>query len=107
MTLSKRMEEGFWTTLGLALPPEVKVMVSKEERLPGLFLDVMGHAAPVVPPDVPCHLIFVDIEPEANWAHRCLWVFAAAGSLYAVHHEWPPASMDDFSEIPRPEALFS
>lgn len=103
MTLSKRLEEGFWTSIGLALPPESKVMLSQEEKLPGLFLDVLGHAAPVVPSDVPYHLIFIDLEPEANWAHRCLWVFAGAGSLYAVQNEWPPANMDDFSEILRPK----
>ena len=103
MTLSKRMEEGFWATIGLALPPEVKVMVSKEERLPGLFLDVMGHTAQVVPPDEPCHLIFVDLQPEANWAHECLYVYVVSdGSLFAVKHDWPPNEKHEMTPMGRP-----
>ncbi len=103
MTLSKRLEEGFWTSIGLALPPESRVMLSQEEKLPGLFLDVLGHAAPVVPSDAPYHLIFIDLEPEANWAHQCLYVFVLdTSNFFTVRHDWPPKDMTIMEQIQPP-----
>lgn len=39
-------------------------------------------------------LIFIDLEPDANWPHECLYILAFGDNWApeAVHHNWPPAA---------------
>jgi len=43
-----------------------------------------------------CHAFFIDQEPEANWAHKCTYVFFTeeVKNLIWIDSEWPPS--EDF-----------
>lgn len=96
--------QNFWNALGVFIPPSAKVYVSKEKIAPSLLRDAINR--PILQPakDDPIHYIFVDMEPEANWAHHCLFALALSPSdFFVAQHDWPPASMDGLlsCEIPQ------
>jgi hypothetical protein len=96
-SLPKEAEDTFWLSFGAKLPPGAKVFVSKTAESPRTFLDARGALLSCIPSAMLAHLIFVDLYPEANWAHDCLYVFAVSGgNLFAVAHNWPPLGADDF-----------
>ena len=37
-------------------------------------------------------LIFIDLVPEANWAHDCLYLLVqSSGYVKKAYHQWPPS----------------
>ena len=45
-------------------------------------------------------VIFVDIIPDANWGHECLYLFFGDGELLGtVHHNWPPADKQKMTRM--------
>jgi len=35
-------------------------------------------------------LIFVDLDPYANWAHPCCYYLVGGDKVETVYHDWPP-----------------
>jgi hypothetical protein len=36
-------------------------------------------------------LVVVDLYPDANWAHDCVWIWTTERGIHrAVVHRWPP-----------------
>ena len=51
-------------------------------------------------------LFFVDDQPDANWGHKCRYIFvdAESGKYQVINSLTPPDSMDDMTKIfPPPE----
>jgi hypothetical protein len=51
------------------------------------------------------YLFFADIEPEANWAHRCAYSIIRATGARSFHiAEWPPSPflLDNMVQVKRP-----
>lgn len=89
--LPANAKETFWASIGKALPEGAKVSVSAEAEDPKKFLDAMEKTPEVIPSAERAHVIFVDLYPEANWEHDCIYVYVVSdGSLFAVKHNWPP-----------------
>ncbi len=45
--------------------------------------------------DVPSHLVFVDLEPRANWGHPCLYLLVdTEGNVSRVEARFPPSRAD-------------
>jgi len=37
-------------------------------------------------------LLFIDLIPEANWAHDCLYLLVQSdGRVKKAYHQWPPS----------------
>lgn len=96
MTRSQEIAR-FWTMLK-ALPEFVRVYVSKKTSLTTSWIDVLGKTPKDfcgIPPRR-AFLFFVDMEPEANWAHVCYWIVlrhpqdSSAADYTSVKHGWPP-----------------
>ena len=57
------------------------------------------------PDDSEGFLIFVDEDPDANWAHPCRYVFQSGNGGRAIAwRKWPPSEKvyDKLEEAPRP-----
>lgn len=54
--------------------------------------DVMGEAIDVAP-DWEALVFFIDLNPDANWAHECMYLFIdTLSNQYAFcKAEWPPS----------------
>jgi len=90
----------FWETYGREIPKGARVFFrSLEPRV----IDAMGRS---FPPTME-FFFFVDMEPEANWAHSCVYsfvtVFWEKASSYWCGSEWPPRDTTGFEEIRRPK----
>ncbi len=85
------------TLFGDALPTGSKVYKSKgpvEE-----IKDALGKAIPIPKGLLPATLFFVDIEPEANWAHQCLYILILDTGNFMIRHNWPPSDIASMEPI--------
>ena len=41
----------------------------------------------------PAFMFFIDLEPEANWAHRCAYAFVSGVWTSWYDAEWPPEQL--------------
>lgn len=50
------------------------------------------------------YLIWMDLEPGANWAHNCVYVFLTegGGEVFQVKQEWPPSEKIELTLIKSP-----
>lgn len=91
----------FWAIFGEVLPPGSKVYKSKGP-VEGVK-DALEKALPTLKEMPPATMFFVDIEPEANWAHQCLYVFVLdTSNFFTVRHNWPPKDMTIMEQIQPP-----
>jgi hypothetical protein len=73
------------------VPANGIVLASIEELDPNTVRDALE--SPVSCRDAPssAFLFFVDLDPEANWAHDCAYVFiASTGEIAWCAADWPP-----------------
>lgn len=103
-TLPPNAEATFWTSIGKVIPKDAKVYVSSKAESPKDFLDAMERTPEAIPSAEQAYVIFVDLYPEANWAHECLFVYVVSdGSLFAVKHDWPPNEKHEMIPMERPK----
>lgn len=55
--------------------------------------DGYDRVLPMLPSNVTGRLIFVDFEPEANWSHRCWYVFIGDDGSYSKREHTEPPHM--------------
>jgi hypothetical protein len=95
--------EQFWGTFGSRVPANAVVLASAGEVAPRDVRTVVDKALPTGPAPSRAFLFFVDLEPEANWAHACAYVFAAVGKAAIWHEaEWPPHASIELRLLARP-----
>jgi type III restriction enzyme len=81
----------FWKTFGSRVPANGIVLASTEELDPNTVKNALE--LPVSCKGVPssAFLFFVDLDPEANWAHACAYAFVArTGETVWGEADWPP-----------------
>jgi hypothetical protein len=83
--------EHFWKTFGSRVPANGIVLASLTELDSGNFRNAIGVPVSCGGPPAKGFLFFVDLDPEANWAHACAYVFVAStGETAWCPAEWPP-----------------
>ncbi|MDA8408866.1 MAG: DEAD/DEAH box helicase family protein [Treponema sp.] len=93
----------FWKTFGDRVPSGALVMASKSVLSPKTVKNALDR---LIAPDASSEeafLFFIDLEPEANWAHACAYAFVSAertGDWYEA--EWPPQTSIDLVVQGRP-----
>lgn len=81
--------------------------ISRIEVKSGRVLDVMGtEVLSRVPPDA--QVLFVDLRPESNWAHRCLYLIVESlGVPKSYEHNFPPADVHYPNNKQKSESILS
>lgn len=78
---------------------KAKFLLSEKEVVIGDVKTCLGESLFRLPPKIKeAVLLFIDLEPEANWAHECIYVFIKIGStgyhrethVEQVNKMWPP-----------------
>ncbi|MBI4703582.1 MAG: DEAD/DEAH box helicase family protein [Deltaproteobacteria bacterium] len=83
--------EHFWKTFGGKLPAHAIVLASIEELDPKAVRNALDRSVAVSTAPARAFLFFVDLEPEANWAHACAYALVSAAKETAwCEAEWPP-----------------
>jgi hypothetical protein len=85
--------ERFWQTCGDRVPAHAIVFVSTGELDPRMIRTAIGRSLTIHTDTAPtsAFLFFVDPDPDANWAHTCLYVFVSNSmEVVAYEAEWPP-----------------
>jgi hypothetical protein len=94
----------FWELFAARIDPHQEVSIAEgrvllegvrdahDRAIPGLG-SLAGEAA----------LFFVDLDPEANWAHPCAYVaLSIDGEPIWAEHRWPPSEAIRLVPLPRP-----
>lgn len=89
----------FWLSWGQSLPKEALVFDCGTLKLP--LMNCLGrvifHTAMAEN-----RLIFVDLVPDANWAHPCAYCFITPTGVVWRDEKWPPSSDVPMTPIERP-----
>jgi hypothetical protein len=81
----------FWRTFGDSVPAAAVVLASTSELDPRTVRTALDQSLPLQDVPVSAFLFFVDLQPEANWAHACSYAFVSpAGEAVWCEAEWPP-----------------
>jgi hypothetical protein len=81
----------FWRAFGKQLPKGALVLTAAAELDPRTVRTALDHTVCGDYALARAYLFFVDLEPEANWAHSCAYVFVpTAGEAAWCEAEWPP-----------------
>jgi hypothetical protein len=83
--------EHFWKTFSSRVPANGIVLASTEELDPNTVKNAIELPVRCKIVLSKAFLFFVDLDPEANWAHACAYAFVARTSETAwCEAEWPP-----------------
>jgi type III restriction enzyme len=83
--------ELFWNRFGPKVPASAIVLASREALAPEGVQDVLNQPLSFKVMKTRAFLFFVDLEPEANWAHACAYAFVAeTGETAWCDARWPP-----------------
>jgi hypothetical protein len=83
--------ERFWKTCGERVPEKAGVFTSATLVDAARVRDALGNPLLSKGFPSPAFLFFVDLEPEANWAHACAYAFVAeTGETAWCDARWPP-----------------
>ncbi|MFA6109172.1 MAG: DEAD/DEAH box helicase family protein [Candidatus Latescibacterota bacterium] len=81
----------FWKTYGDRVGAQAVVLSSLQALDPQEVKTALDHRLSLERAPASAFLFFVDLEPEANWAHACAYAFVSpAGETAWCQAEWPP-----------------
>ena len=91
----------FWKTFIDKIPNGVLEYISETELEISKLKDVMGNPLyPIDTGDLKSFLFFVDIEPNANWTHKCAYAIISDAKENAWYeHFWPPEESIKLIEV--------
>jgi len=83
--------EHFWKTYSSKIPKQAIVLASTDELDPKAVRTALDKPLDLGSVPTRAFLFFVDLEPEANWAHACGYAFVSQGKeVVWCDAEWPP-----------------
>lgn len=83
--------EHFWKTYSSKIPKQAIVLASTNEFDRKAVRTALDKPLDLGSVPTRAFLFFVDLEPEANWAHACGYAFVSKGKEVAwCDAEWPP-----------------
>ena len=81
----------FWKAFGGRVHANGIVLASTEELNPNTVKNALELPVSCKGAPSSAFLFFVDLDPAANWAHACAYVFIArTGETAWCEAEWPP-----------------
>lgn len=93
----------FWKTFADKIPAHAIVLASGREIEPIAVRNALDKPLTTGVALTRAFLFFVDLEPEANWAHACAYAFVSAAKDTAwCEAEWPPHASIDLKLQARP-----
>lgn len=81
----------FWRAFGSKVPSDAIVLASSTTVEPGMLRNALDRQVGPAAVAGRAFLFFVDLAPEANWAHACAYAFVSlTGATAWCSAEWPP-----------------
>jgi hypothetical protein len=88
---SEDIVDFFWETYSDKVSTNNTILVSKTKLKSEEIKDIYGHTFDTINIPTYSYLFFVDLFPEANWAHKCAYVFISKNKEFVwLDAEWPP-----------------
>jgi type III restriction enzyme len=95
--------DAFWRAFGARLPKGAIVLATGAEVDPKTVETALERRVCPESRMSPAFLFFVDLEPEANWAHSCAYAFVPpTGEPVWCEAEWPPHASINLKPQVRP-----
>jgi hypothetical protein len=100
----RKVTDAFWRTFGGRIPDGAVVLASTTEINPKSVQTVLKNQG-FGDTKTSAYLFFVDLEPEANWSHPCMYVFMpVTGEPTWYTAGWPPDDTIVLKPQARPRA---